>query len=232
LIIALNHKSNLNKEGFNKYQEEIKKLSYDRKNNHIIICPTYLNIPNYNLDIDLGAQNVSSNFDGPFTGEVTATQLKSYNVKYSIIGHSERRSFESNEEIIEKAKRLLEENITPILCIGENKEERENNQVISKINNQLESIKENLSQEELNKIIIAYEPIWAIGTGIVPTNDQIKEVIDYIKDKFNNKVLYGGSVNQNNVEELIKIKEIDGFLIGSMGLYPEKLQEFINKLNN
>ena len=231
MIIALNNKCNLTKQEFLKYQEELGKISTKNK---VILCPTFLNISHFDLNnVELGAQNVSSNEQGAYTGEVSAQQLQSEQVKYCIVGHSERRKYqqETDEEINQKIIRLLECNIVPILCVGETKEEREKQLEKNIIEKELKKALENLTDEQKEKIIIAYEPIWSIGTGLIPSNTEIKEVINLIKTNYpNNKVLYGGSANEKNIDELKKIREIDGYLIGGMSLHPEKIQEFLQKL--
>ena len=129
--------------------------------------------------------------------------------------------------------RLLECNIVPILCVGETKEEREKQLEKNIIEKELKKALENLTDEQKEKTIIAYEPIWSIGTGIIPTNNQIKEMFKTIKQLLpNNKVLYGGSANEENVVLLKEIEEIDGYLLGGLSLKPEKLKVFIEKLKN
>lgn len=233
MIIALNNKSNLNKDEFISYQE---KLSNIRSNSKLILCPTYLNINLFNLNnFSLGSQNASKTDNGAYTGEVSAKDLKTSKVEYAIIGHSERREYqeESLEEINEKLKRLFENNITPILCIGETKLERENNKVNEVLKKELITAIEGLTEEQKVRIIIAYEPIWSIGTGIIPTNEEIIEVFNFIKTILpNNKILYGGSANDKNIDTLKAIREIDGYLLGGLSLKPDDLQVFINKLEN
>ena len=231
MIIALNNKSNLSKDEFIKYQQNLSNIN---SSNKMILCPTFLNINNFNLtNFSLGAQNVSMNNDGAYTGEISANSLKSYNVEYTIVGHSERRIYqkESLEEINEKIKKLLENNIIPILCVGETKEERKNNKTEEKIKEEITSAIEGLSDSDKDKLIIAYEPIWSIGTGIIPSNSEIEEVFNYIKTFLpNNKILYGGSANEENIELLNQCKIIDGYLLGGISLKPEKLKVFISKL--
>ena len=233
MIIALNNKCNLTKQEFLKYQEELGSLSTQNK---LILCPTFLNIGHFDLkNVELGAQNVSFNDQGAYTGEVSAQQLQSEQVKYCIVGHSERRNYqqETDEEINQKIMRLFEQDIIPILCVGETKEEREKQLEKSIIEKELTIALANLTSEQKEKIIIAYEPIWSIGTGIIPTNDQIKEMFKNIKNMVpNNKVLYGGSANEENIVLLKEIKEIDGYLLGGLSLKPEKLKVFIEKLEN
>lgn len=229
MIVALNNKSNLDKNAYKDYLERLNKVETDFE---LILCPTHLNIANTELvKAKLGAENVSSRKDGAYTGEVSARQLKSYDVEYTIVGHSERREYqkETFEDINEKVKRLFEENITPILCIGESKEQRENIDFKAFLEEEITTALAGLTEEQKSKVIIAYEPIWSIGTGIIPTEEQIIDVFDFIKEKLpTTKVLYGGSANVNNIEMLNKIKQIDGYLLGGLSLKPEELQTFLD----
>lgn len=231
MIIVLNNKCNLSKDDFLKYQIELEKV---KSNYDIVLCPTYLNINLFNLNkIHLGSQNISAYDDGAYTGEISAQSLKKSNVEYTIIGHSERRKYqkETNKEINEKIKKALEKDIIPILCVGETKEERQLNKVEDILKKDLLEAVQDLKPKELNKIIIAYEPIWSIGTGLIPTNLEIEEVNNYIKKLFpNNMILYGGSANEENIDIINKCKSIDGYLLGGLSLHPDKLQKFINKL--
>ena len=229
MIVALNNKSNLDKNAYKDYLERLNKVETDFE---LILCPTHLNIANTELvKAKLGAENVSSRKDGAYTGEVSASQLKSYDVEYTIVGHSERREYqkETFKDINEKVKRLFEENITPILCIGESKEQRENTDFKAFLEEEITTALAGLTEEQKSKVIIAYEPIWSIGTGIIPTEEQIIDVFDFIKEKLpTTKVLYGGSANVNNIEMLNKIKQIDGYLLGGLSLKPEELQTFLD----
>lgn len=229
MIVALNNKSNLDKNAYKDYLERLNKVETDFE---LILCPTHLNIANTELvKAKLGAENVSSRKDGAYTGEVSASQLKSYDVEYTIVGHSERREYqkETFKDINEKVKRLFEENITPILCIGESKEQRENTDFKAFLEEEITTALAGLTEEQKSKVIIAYEPIWSIGTGIIPTEEQIIDVFDFIKEKLpTTKVLYGGSANVNNIEMLNTIKQIDGYLLGGLSLKPEELQTFLD----
>ena len=233
MVIALNNKSNLGKYEFLSYQE---KLSTIKATTKLILCPTHLNINLFHLTkIDLGSQNVSENGDGAFTGEVSAQALKESGVKYCIVGHSERRENqkETNESIYEKTLKLLENDIVPILCIGETKEERENNKVEEVIQEELRLINNNLTEEQKGKIIIAYEPIWSIGTGLIPTVEEIDYVLGLIKSIIPNAtLLYGGSANESNISTLKQSKLIEGYLVGGLSLKLEELQSFINILES
>lgn len=204
-------------------------ISYQKKliNSGIIICPSF---PYLNLfkqeGYDVCAQNISEYNNGPYTGEVSASQIKSLNVNYVLIGHSERRHVfkESQETINNKIQRALENDLQIVYCIGETYEEKEQSKTKEVLENQIVSVFNNLTIEQMNRIIIGYEPVWAISDGVhpaeTPTNQEINEINLYIKElikksfNFSIKVLYGGSVNLNNIEELYQVKSHDGFLIG------------------
>ena len=231
MIVALNNKSNLDKNEFIKYLEE---LSTIETNHKMVLCPTSINIPLFNLNnIELGAQNVSNNLAGPHTGEVNADQLKSYDVKYCLVGHSERREEQhiTSQDTNKKIKLLLENHITPILCVGETKEQRIHNNYKAVVREEVLTAIKDLSEEDVKRIIIAYEPIYSIGTGIIPTNDEIVEVLDIIKKILpENKVLYGGSANEENIDTLKEIDEIDGFLLGGLSIKVHNLKLFLKKI--
>ena len=231
MLIILNNKSNLNKNEFLTYLKELETINY----NKIVLCPTYINIPLFNLkNIELGSQNVSKYGTGAHTGEVAASTLKSYGVKYSLVGHSERREDgQSLQDTNLKIKRLLEQDMTPILCVGENIELRNNNIYLEYISKEIKEAIKDLSDDEISKIIIAYEPIYSIGTGIIPKNEEIEEVIIKIKQLLpDNKVLYGGSVNEDNIGILNNITILDGYLLGGISLKPNNLKTLINKIIN
>ena len=232
MIIALNNKSNLEKEDFEKYLEELKTVETTET---LILCPTFLNISIVsNSNIKLGSQNVSVSDNGAYTGEISASQLKSYQVKYAIVGHSERREYqrETNEEINKKIKQLYKNDITPILCIGETLEERKQNKVNEVLEEELTIATRDLTEEEKKRLIIAYEPIWSIGTGVIPTNEQIEEVFQEIKRLVPaSYILYGGSANEENIDQLKQIPSINGYLLGGLSLKVDKLKVFIEKLH-
>lgn len=233
MLIVLNNKCNFNKDEYNDYLNQISKI---KTHQQIIICPSsiYLSIKKTN-EIILGAQNVSKYELGAHTGEVSATQLKSLGVEYAIVGHHERRKdfAETKEDIKQKIKNLIKEDIIPILCIGETEEQRKNNNHISILLTELDYIINTLSEQEKEKIIIAYEPVWCIGTGHVPNIEDIYEVVETINKYYpQNKVLYGGGINETNINSLKGLTNIDGYLLGESSLVPEKIQKFINILEN
>lgn len=233
MLIVLNNKCNFNKNEFLSYQKELASVN---SISDIILCPSFLNISNFSLDnCLLGSQNVSKNKNGAHTGEVSAQQLKSYGVKYCIVGHSERKKeFKENaNDINSKIRQLYQEQIIPILCIGEEIKGIDSKTLRDIITTQILSAIENLTDTEKEQLIIAYEPVWSIGTSSIPTNEQIEEVISLTKEILpNNKVLYGGSVNENNINDLKKCRLIDGYLVGGLSLTPKKLQKFIENLEN
>lgn len=233
MIIVLNNKSNFDKHEFIVYNEQLEEINTKHT---MILCPSTINIPyatykNYYL----GAQNISKFGEGAYTGEVSGNQLYSSDVSYAIIGHSERRELEheTNEDINIKIKRALDSNIIPILCIGETKEQRENNTFKEVLKKELEVATNGLKEVDKSNIIIAYEPIWSIGTGIIPTVDQIDEVFLTIRDLLpHNRILYGGSANEDNIDELNNSKYINGYLLGGLSLKIDKLKEFLEKVKD
>jgi triosephosphate isomerase len=181
-------------------------------------------------NIKVGAQNVHWEDSGAFTGEISAALLKSLNVTYVILGHSERRQFfgDTNETVNKKIKSVLKHGLLPIVCIGESLEEREAGKTMDVIKKQCDGSLAGLTAEEMEKITLAYEPIWAIGTGKTATADQAQEVHAFIrgwlKEKFGEdtaevvRIQYGGSVKAENTVELLSQPDIDGALVGGASL--------------
>ena len=229
MIIVLNNKCNLDSKEFDFYYDNLKNII---SRHSFVLCPSNIYLTRVNCsNILLGSQNVSCFENGSYTGEVSAKQLKSIGVEYTIVGHSERRNYqkEDNATIQKKIKELLNQNIIPILCVGETKEEKDNNQTIDKIHKELEECLNNL--QNIDKVIIAYEPIWAIGTGNTLTKKEIEEILLNIKKSYpNNKLIYGGSVNENNIKDLKDSKIIDGFLLGGLSLKIDKLKSFLENI--
>lgn len=224
MLVVLNNKCNFNLDEYLDYQNKLKNLNFK---NDIVLCPSSIYLSNFELEnVFLGSQNVSPFNDGAYTGEVSARQLKSLNVKYCLVGHSERRVYfkENNEILKNKIEQLLENEIIPIYCVGELEKNRDNNELDEELKI-LEEIRNN------EKIIIAYEPLWAIGTGIQPNINELEKIIKLIKEKFpNNKVLYGGSVNEDSIVNL-KSKLIDGYLLGGVSLHPDRISMLLSKLD-
>ena len=218
--LVCNLKANKTKDELKSYEKEISKI-LTIPTIELIICPSlpflYLfQSPNYSL----GSQDVSMFEEGSYTGETTANQLQSINVKYALVGHSERRKLllENNKMIISKIKKSYHSHIKPIYFIGET--EKDKLKINKRLKKQLLTIIDEVPDYKRTKMIIVYEPRWAIGTGIIPSNEEItiriKEIKSIIKEKYNLElpVLYGGSVNEDNIDELVKIDELDGFVLG------------------
>ncbi len=199
-------------------------------NNCVVVCPPNIflhQLKTNNSNLFSGAQDVSIYNEGAYTGEISAAMLNDNNIKFCIVGHSERRQHfnESNKAVNLKSINLIKNKIIPVVCIGETLEEKEKkitkDVLLKQINESIPAISNN------QNTIIAYEPIWAIGTGLTPTLDDIDEVHSYIRNidkKFNKfKILYGGSVKSSNSADINQIKNVDGCLIGGASL---KVNEF------
>lgn len=230
MIIVLNNKSNLTREEFVEYQSELSKI---KSKSDIVLCPSTIHIANFYLEnIYLGSQNVSKDKNGSHTGEVSALQLKSFDVEYCLVGHSERREEfnETNTIISQKIKNLLEEGITPILCIGEYTKEKLET-TIKILKRQISTTLKELTEEEKNKVIIAYEPRWAIGKGKTAKIEEIDKSLKCIKEILpNNALLYGGGVTEYNIKYLNESSILEGYLLGSLSLDINKLKKFLQEL--
>jgi len=191
--------------------------------------------------VQLGGQNLFWEEKGAFTGEISAPMLRSAGCQYVVIGHSERRQFfgEIDETVNKKIKAALKFNLAPIVCIGESLEEREAGKTMGKVQTQIEKGLEGLSPEEMRNAIIAYEPIWAIGTGRNATPAQAEEVHSLIRENLGKKygkemascaiIIYGGSVKPVNTYSLLKEKNIDGALVGGASLEAESFIQIIKE---
>ena len=218
-----------------KFSKNIKKNKF-----RLIYCPPYTLIRPFSkilkkTNIEVGAQNCHHSFDfGAFTGQVNSRMLKSVGAKYVIIGHSENRQLGEDDKVINlKIKSATRAGLKVIFCIGETFKQKKNkktNQVLAnQIKNGLKSIKNK------SNIIVAYEPVWSIGSGLIPKTEDLKKSIAYIKSKLGSKsikILYGGSVNSNNVDKLKIIAGIDGFLIGGASQNSNKFIDIIKKTIN
>ncbi|MCU9815435.1 MULTISPECIES: triose-phosphate isomerase [Paraclostridium] len=190
--------------------------------------------------IKIGAQNMHYADNGAFTGEISAPMLKELDIDYVVLGHSERRQYfnETNETVNKKVLKALEVGIDPILCIGETLEEREADKTKDVCKVQTEKALENVTAEDMKKVVIAYEPIWAIGTGKTATAEQANDVIAYVREVVKGlygeeiseevRIQYGGSVKPSNVSEIMNQTDIDGALVGGASLQPADFTELVN----
>ena len=242
-IVAGNWKMNKTPQNGKLFISEVFAHLDEIDNIDIIFCPPFTGL--YNLDISppfyLGAQNCYFKDSGAYTGEISLNMLLECNVEYVIIGHSERRQIfnEENDSINKKVLKVIESGIKPILCVGETIDEMNAGKAYDIIREQLISGLNNI--KSLSNIIIAYEPVWAIGTGLTASIEQINKANIFIrkilsqlfddKESENTPILYGGSVSSTNANELISIDSVNGFLIGGASLDVVKFTEVIKIVN-
>jgi triosephosphate isomerase (TIM) len=217
---------------------------YDRT--EVVVCPAFTalrsvqtTIEGDRLKIGLGAQNVHWEGSGAYTGEVSPVMLAKLNVKYVIVGHSERRELfgETDEMVANKLRAVLGAGMSPILCVGETLEEREQGSTDEKVQRQVEAACTGLSTEDALRCVIAYEPIWAIGTGRTATPDEANATIGVIRSHVRSRlgdevadqlrILYGGSVKPGNIADLMAMPEIDGGLVGGACLDPDDFARIV-----
>ncbi len=228
------------------FVEDFVNLMLNLEDMEVIFCPPFSAL--FNIDVvlketpyKLGAQNCHWKKEGAFTGEVSVSMLESCGVDYVILGHSERRHIfnETDEWINKKVKAVLNGGLKPILCIGETLDQRKSNETKDVLFYQL---KENLHEvEKLDNVVIAYEPVWAIGTGETATTEQVSEAHKWVRDILSDlysqdianitSILYGGSVKPENAGELFDIKDVNGFLIGGASLKIDPFKEIILTVN-
>ena len=226
------------------FAEEFKKI-YVSSDIQVAICAPYTQLVTLKeafagTDIKVGAQNMHFEDEGAFTGEISATMLKEIGVDYCVIGHSERRQYfgETDETVNLKLKKAFAEGILPIMCVGESLEERDAERAFEVVKTQLEKGLAGIEEADIEKLVIAYEPIWAIGTGRTATPEQANEMCGFIRDIIEelygetagDKVIiqYGGSVKPANATEIMNMEEIDGALVGGVSL---KADDFIQIVN-
>ena len=243
-IIAGNWKMNKLPNEAMAFIEEIAPLVKDSKN-EVVLCVPYTDLfyallTAQGTNIKIGAQNMHFEEKGAYTGEVSGEMLKSIGVEYVIIGHSERRQYfnETDETVNKKLKKALTVSLKPIVCVGENLEQRENGTAKDVVTTQARLALEGINSEEIKKVIIAYEPIWAIGTGKTATKEDANETIKWIreeiekiygKDVANSVIIqYGGSVKSSNAKDLFEMSDIDGGLIGGASLDAQEFSKIVN----
>ena len=243
-VIAGNWKMNMLPNEAIKFIEDLTPLVKDTEN-EVILCVPYTDLfyallTAQNTNIKIGAQNMHFEKSGAYTGEVSGEMLKSINVEYVIIGHSERRQYfnETDETVNKKIKAAFSYGLKPIVCVGETLEEREAGKTVEIITKQTELALEGLTNEQVENTIIAYEPIWAIGTGKTATsedaNNSIKAIRNKIQEIYGQEVAekviiqYGGSVKSSNAKELFEMSDIDGGLVGGASLKADEFSKIVN----
>ena len=235
-IVAGNWKMNASKDSVESLVTDILSGASD-VSTEVIVCAPFPYLSQVEALIEgsnlmLGAQNLNVNVSGAFTGEVSAEMIKDFGANHVIVGHSERRSLygETSEIVAEKTKAAINSGLTPILCLGESFDQRESGKTESVVSEQLNKVIKMVGIEAFNNIIIAYEPVWAIGTGMTATPEQAQAVHKFIRDLLASSskdiadkaaILYGGSMNAGNAVELISCADIDGGLIGGAALKAE-----------
>ena len=226
------------------FAEEFREL-YKDTDVQTAICAPFTNLEALKeafagTEIKVGAQNVHFADEGAFTGEISVSMLEEIGVDFCIVGHSERRQYfgETDETVNKKLKKLFEGSIRPILCVGESLEERDADKAFDVVGGQIKADLEGIDAADVKKLVIAYEPIWAIGTGRTATPDQAEEMCAFIRktliefygEEVSDEVIiqYGGSVKPANATEIMNMDEIDGALVGGASLKPEDFMEIID----
>ncbi|WP_299079223.1 triose-phosphate isomerase [uncultured Paraglaciecola sp.] len=229
-LVAGNWKMNGDKTLVKQMQQSLAEASLD--NMDVVICPPFPYLELFANTVKLGSQNISQFDSGAHTGEVSVAMLKEFNCHYVIVGHSERRADnnESDAVVALKVEQGLKANLTPILCVGEPEDVRENGTLFDYIAAQLDAVLQQVGIQQFAKMVLAYEPIWAIGTGKTASPTQAQEVHAFIRGYLakqdtniaaNIVILYGGSVKGSNAQELFSQADVDGGLIGGASLNPE-----------
>lgn len=212
----------------------LKQINFDPARVEVVVAPTFIHLDQVKNALDerfaVAAQNCSTEGSGAFTGEIAAEHLKDFGIPWVIIGHSERRTIykETDEVVAKKLGKVLGLGLSAILCIGETKQERDAELTIDVVSKQLNAVLGSIS--DWSRVVIAYEPVWAIGTGVVATTEQAQEVHAYIRGwlaehagpevSAATRIIYGGSVTDANSGELVGQHDIDGFLVGGASLKP------------
>ena len=238
-IIAANWKMNGSINFINKFLNDLDDLTFENIHNQsicIIICPPFTHsylVANKLKNCYLGGQNCSLFLEGAYTGDVSASMLNDIGCQFCLVGHSERRTIfnETNNEVSIKAINSLKNNIHPIICVGETLQQKNANQTKEILSKQI-SESMNYDSNNNNNTIIAYEPVWAIGSGLTPSLNEIDEIHNFLKNEIrgyeNYKILYGGSVKSANSKEILNLDSVDGLLIGGASLNVDEFKKILS----
>jgi len=245
-IVCANWKMNKTITEAIEFASGLKRSFYNQNDIDIVICPSFTALSEVrdvilNSNILLGAQNLYSEDKGAFTGEVSAIQLKDTGCKFVIIGHSERRRYfsETNQIVNKKIKQTLKFGLNPILCVGESLEERDKGLTLNIVKEQIEECLKDVEERDIYNLVIAYEPVWAIGTGRNATPDQAEEVHGFIRNliseiykkdiKESIRIQYGGSITPDNILQIMAQPDIDGALVGGASLDLNSFIQIVKK---
>lgn len=249
-IVAGNWKMNMDyNEGISVFSEIVNMIRDEKKGEQVaVICAPYIHLNSLaqlsSGIVKIGAQNCHQNESGAFTGEISAKMIKSTGCEFVIVGHSERRQYfgETDALLAEKTNIALKNGLTPIFCIGETLDERNNGSYYQVLKSQLDNGIFSLSAEDFAKVVLAYEPVWAIGTGLTASPEQAQDIHAFIRSEIEAKygwaladdttILYGGSCNAKNAPELFAQHDIDGGLIGGASLKSRDFTDIIKALNS
>lgn len=240
LVILGNLKMNMDKETLIPYFKQLKKYTREKAIVGVAVPNVYLSMAKHCLGghhVLYGAQDCSPYEKGAYTGSVSATMLADFDCDFCLVGHSEcRQRGDSDEDIAGKVDRLQENGIKIVLCVGESLEQRQQGTYLEFVKNQLLAVIKHIDVDKFDQLIIAYEPIWAIGTGMIPTSEQIAEMAMMIKKLIADYVLsptslpyilYGGSVNAGNIDKIVSIPSVDGVLVGGACLKMDEFEKII-----
>jgi len=247
-VIAANWKMNLLPSDVKPYAETLKALAGKTRHCEVVVCAPFVMLPQLvkafrDSRIAVGAQNVSDKESGAYTGEVSAGQLRDLGVKYVIIGHSERRGYygETDDTVRAKVAAALGAGLIPIICVGETLQQREMGVTKDLVSMQVKLALSGVPAEKMRRVIFAYEPIWAIGTGVTASAQEANEVCSHIRAVIRSlygartaravTIQYGGSMNKNNAAELLSMPDVDGGLIGGASLDPRHFASIIEAAN-
>lgn len=241
-VIAGNWKMNKSPKDVEEFMERFPGLVSDTKN-EVILCVPFIDLCkavklSKGTNVKIGAQNMHFKDSGAYTGEISPKMLNDLNVEYVIIGHSERREYfnETDETVNLKIKAALTHDLKPIVCVGETLEQREAGITKEFVTGQVRNALKEITEDEIKKIIIAYEPIWAIGTGKTASKEDANEVCKWIREELRALygdvadeiiIQYGGSVKSSNAKDLFEMSDIDGGLVGGASLEPEEFSKIV-----
>jgi triosephosphate isomerase len=228
MIIAANLKTNFTRKQTKKYIDELDSfLEKDSISQDVLVFPTASSLDSFDTKVEVGVQNAYATINGAFTGEIGLEQIEEFGIKTILIGHSERRHIigETQKELVKKFNFYKELGFKIVFCVGESKEVRElgKENMMDYISKQYDGI-----DTTYEKLIVAYEPVWAIGTGLTPTLEDIKDIHKELKTKSHAPLLYGGSVKVTNAKDVLGIENVDGILVGSAALDVQDFKTMIN----